>query len=126
PILFFLGSCNSSSEKEAVYGGESTAVMGQMSSNEGFVQIFDGETLEGWEGDSSYWRVENGNLVGEVTPSTQLKNNTFLIWQGGKPADFELKAEFHITAEGNSGINYRSERLTDIPYALHGYQADID
>ena len=30
----------------------------------GFVSIFDGKTLNGWEGDSAYWRVENGSIVG--------------------------------------------------------------
>ncbi len=92
----------------------------------GFKSIFDGKTLKGWEGDPNYWRVENGSLVGEITPDKPLKTNSFIIWQGGEPADFELKGEFKITENGNSGINYRSERLTDIPYALRGYQADID
>ena len=93
---------------------------------EGFVQIFDGKTLKGWEGDPAYWRVENGSLVGEITPDKLLKANTFIIWQGGQPADFELKLECKISETGNSGINYRSEKLTDVPYALKGYQADID
>jgi hypothetical protein len=93
---------------------------------DGFVQIFDGKTLNGWDGDPTYWRVENGNLVGEITPTTLLKTNSFIIWKGGEPADFELKGEFNITKTGNSGINYRSDRLTDIPFALRGYQADID
>lgn len=92
----------------------------------GFVSIFDGKTLNNWEGDPTYWRVENGNLVGEITPTTLLKTNSFIIWKGGEPADFELKGEFNITTNGNSGINYRSERLTDVPFALRGYQADID
>ena len=92
----------------------------------GFVQIFDGKTLKGWEGDPTYWRVENGNIVGEITPATLLKRNSFLIWRGGMPADFELTLEFKITKAGNSGINYRSEELKDIPYALKGYQLDID
>ncbi len=92
----------------------------------GFVKIFDGKTLNGWEGDPAYWRVENGNLVGEITPSTVLKRNSFIIWQGGTPGDFELTLDFRITKAGNSGINYRSEELKDIPYALKGYQADID
>ena len=82
--------------------------------------------MKGWVGDSTYWRVENGNLVGEITPSTVLKRNSFIIWQGGKPADFELTVECKITKDGNSGINYRSEQLTDITHALRGYQADID
>ena len=92
----------------------------------GFVKIFDGKTLDGWKGDSAYWRVENGNIVGEITPATVLKTNSFLIWQGGQPADFELILEYKITSGGNSGINYRSEQLTDVPHALRGYQADID
>ena len=93
---------------------------------DGFVRIFDGKTLTGWEGDPTYWRVEGGNLVGEITPATLLKTNSFIVWQGGQPGDFEFKGEFTITAEGNSGINYRSDRLTDVPFALRGYQADID
>ncbi len=92
----------------------------------GFVQIFDGKTLNGWQGDSAYWRVENGHIVGEITPETLLKRNSFLIWRGGMPADFELTLEFKITQAGNSGINYRSEELKDIPFALKGYQLDID
>ncbi len=92
----------------------------------GFVSIFNGKTLNNWEGDPTYWRVENGNLVGEITPQTLLKTNSFIMWQGGEPENFELKGEFNITEKGNSGINYRSEKLTDIPFALKGYQADID
>jgi len=91
-----------------------------------FVNIFDGRTLNGWEGDSKYWRVENGNLVGEITPQTLLKTNSFIVWKEEEPANFELKGEFNITEKGNSGINYRSEKLSDVPHALKGYQADID
>ncbi len=93
---------------------------------DGFVQIFDGKTLKGWDGDPTYWRVENGNLVGEITPATLLKTNSFIIWKGGEPGDFEFTGEFNITSAGNSGINYRSEQLTDVPFALKGYQEDID
>ncbi len=92
----------------------------------GFESIFDGKTLTGWEGDPTYWRVENGCLVGEVTPETLLKRNSFIIWRGGTTKDFELKVEYRISAKGNSGINYRSEAVADTPFALRGYQADID
>jgi len=92
----------------------------------GFVSIFDGKSLNGWEGDSTYWRVENGSIVGEITPATLLKRNSFLIWRGGTPADFELTLEFKISQAGNSGINYRSEELKDLPFAVKGYQLDID
>ena len=97
----------------------------------GFVAIFDGKSLDGWEGDPAYWRVENGALVGEITPATVVKSNTFVIWRGGRPKDFELKLEYRITAAGNSGINYRSASVPDpvTPanrFALRGYQFDID
>ena len=90
------------------------------SKEKGFTKIFDGKTLKGWDGDPAYWRVENGCLVGEVTPTTLLKTNTFIIWRGGVTKDFELKGSFHITLNGNSGINYRSEQLKEIPFALKG------
>ena len=111
-ILLMSGSCTSQEKNK--------------SNNNGFVKIFDGKTLKGWEGDPTYWRVENGNLVGEITPATLLQTNSFIIWQGAKPTDFELTLEFKISKAGNSGINYRSEQLTDVPHALKGYQADID
>ena len=92
----------------------------------GFKQIFDGKSLQDWDGDSTYWSVEDGCIVGRVTPETLLKRNTFLIWRGGLTSNFELKVEYRISKEGNSGINYRSEELKDIPHGLKGYQADID
>lgn len=95
-------------------------------SNRGYVQIFDGKTLNGWSGDSLYWRVEDGCLVGEVTPATILKRNTFIVWQQGLTTDFSLKVDYRITPGGNSGINYRSVAVVDVPFALKGYQADID
>ena len=93
---------------------------------DGFVKIFDGKSMTGWDADTTFWKVKDNCFVGEVTPQTPIKTNTFLIWRGGLPADFELKAKYRISADGNSGINYRSEELPNIKYALKGYQADID
>ncbi len=93
---------------------------------EGFVSLFDGKSLEGWDGDPVYWSVKNGVIVGEVTPDTLLKRNSFLIWQGGKVSDFELVVEYRVSEKGNSGINYRSLITPDLKWALTGYQADID
>jgi hypothetical protein len=97
----------------------------------GFQPIFDGKTLAGWEGNPLYWRAENGSLVGEITAATVIKSNTFIIWRGGEPKDFELKLEYRITAEGNSGINYRSVVVPDPvtpanKFAMRGYQCDLD
>ncbi|WP_313189524.1 DUF1080 domain-containing protein [Sphingobacterium sp.] len=92
----------------------------------GFVSLFNGRNLDGWEGDPTYWRVENGTIIGEVTPETLLERNSFLIWRKGMVSDFELKVVFKVSSEGNSGINYRSEEVEGLDYALKGYQADID
>src|SRR5262245_19763248 len=97
----------------------------------GFRQIFDGGTLTGWEGNPTYWRAENGSLVGEITPQTVIKSNTFIVWRGGRPRDFELKLEYRITPAGNSGINYRSAIVPDPvtpsnAFAMRGYQFDLD
>lgn len=94
--------------------------------NNGWIYIFDGETLDGWDGDPAYWRVEDGKIIGEVTEETLLDRNSFLIWRGGLTRDFELKVEYRISGEGNSGINYRSQEVEDITHALRGYQADLD
>lgn len=93
--------------------------------------MVNGRNLDGWEGDLRYWRWDNDSIVGEITPETTIKSNTFLIWRGGEPKDFELKVDYRITATGNSGINYRSVPAVDkvTPgnrFALRGYQADID
>src|SRR5215204_5701312 len=100
-LLAFLiaGACKKPAEETQ------HAAVDSMNGDDSFVQIFDGETLNGWEGDTTYWRVEGGNLMGEVTPTTLLKSNTFIVWKGGTPADFELKVEFRIAEAGNSGIN---------------------
>jgi Domain of Unknown Function (DUF1080) len=93
--------------------------------DEAFHPIFDG-TLKNWDGDPQYWRIENHILIGEVTANNLLKQNSFLIWRGGTPKDFELKAEFRISEHGNSGINYRSAEISGTKWLLRGYQADID
>ena len=91
-----------------------------------FINIFDGKTFNGWKADTSVWHIENECFVGEVTPSKQIQTNSFLIYTRSQAGDFELKAKFKISKGGNSGVNYRSEELATIPYALKGYQADID
>lgn len=93
---------------------------------EGFVPIFDGKTLNGWDGDLTFWRAENGSIVGETTPEKVVKLNNFLIWRGGTVKDFELKVEFRLSGT-NSGIQYRSVEMPAIgKWVLKGYQADLD
>jgi hypothetical protein len=90
--------------------------------------------FQDWDGDPTFWRVENGMIVGESTPEKVVGPNTVLIWRGGAPGDFELKAEIKLTA-GNSGIQYRSRLLPSgqgpggapgHQWRLAGYQMDLD
>jgi hypothetical protein len=99
----------------------------------GFVSIFDG-TMKNWDGDPAYWKADGNTLVGTTSAENPLKENTFVIWRGGEPGDFELKLEYRMSAT-NSGIQFRS---THVPpggegrgavtgkWVLKGYQADID
>ena len=91
----------------------------------GFQSIFDGTDLKGWDGDPKFWRVEDGAIVGQTTTDKQPAQNTFCIWRGGTPGDFDLKLQFRLTGF-NSGIQYRSIELPDIKWAMKGYQADMD
>src|SRR6185503_14752130 len=94
---------------------------------EGPVSIFDGKSLEGWDGNPKFWKVEGGTIVGQTTPDNKLPGNTFLIWRQGEVDDFELSLEYRITG-GNSGIQVRSfENEKDWgKWVIGGYQADME
>lgn len=100
-----------------------------------WVSLFDGTTLNGWDGRSDVWKVDAGTITGEVAhgPSS-VSDTTYIFWKGGDVADFELKAE--IKTDGrfvNSGILYRAFVLAppgrggaNAPYKLGGPQLDFD
>jgi Domain of Unknown Function (DUF1080) len=88
---------------------------------EGFVPLFDGKTLDGWEGDQRLWKVEEGAIVGD---SVGIEHNAFLATKR-RFDDFELRLEFRLRrGEGNSGVQFRSKRVPD-SHEVSGYQADI-
>lgn len=90
-------------------------------SEDGFVPIFNGKDLEGWEGDLKLWKVEDGKIVGD---SPGIKQNDFLATKKTY-GDFELRLEFKLKdGKGNTGVQFRSKRdLTSSE--VEGYQADI-
>ncbi len=94
------------------------------SAGEGDVLPFDGATLNGWDGDKSYWTVEDGCIVGRSTPEHPLAPSTYLVWTGDMPQDFDLHCKVKLTG-GNSGIHYRSRRV-DGQADMAGFQADFD
>ena len=88
--------------------------------------LFDGKSFAGWEGDvKNTWRIENGTIVGGSTEKT-VPHNDFLCTTRTY-ANFILKLKIKLTGnEGfiNSGIQFRSKRLTNPAYEMTGYQAD--
>ncbi|MBC7854212.1 MAG: DUF1080 domain-containing protein [Pirellulaceae bacterium] len=89
---------------------------------DGFHPLFNGKTLEGWEGNEKFWSVKDGTITGQTTADNKTDGNTFLIWKD-EVGDFELRLKFKIVG-GNSGIQYRSFDKGN--HVVHGYQADID
>jgi hypothetical protein len=102
--------------------------------HKGWKQIFDGKTLQGWDGPSEVFHVEDGALVAESSPEHP-SGTTNIIWRGGEPANFQLKLEMKLEGEGaNGGVQYRSanvppgpgQKITYPKWNMKGYQADFD
>jgi len=90
---------------------------------EEFLEIFDGKSLKGWEGNEKFWSVKDGAITGQTTADNPTSGNTFLIWRDGELGNFELTLKFRIVG-GNSGIQYRSKDVGN--FVVGGYQADFD
>jgi hypothetical protein len=92
-------------------------------------KIFNGKDLTGWDGDPRLWSVNNGAIHGETTAANPARGNTFLIWTGGVTKDFQLRLSFRCTAANNSGIQYRSQHVTEgrvrNRWVVRGYQHEI-
>lgn len=91
------------------------------------ISLFDGKTFRGWEGDTLHtWRIENGMILGGSLDKT-VPHNDFLCTQKTY-SNFILKLKIKLTGnEGfvNSGIQFRSKRLSNPAYEMIGYQADF-
>lgn len=99
---------------------------------EGFVLLFNGRTLDGWECRPEFWSVKDGAICGKTTADCIPQKNTFCIYKGGEFGDFELRAKFKLTPGdekgfANSGIQYRSKVWEAENYCVvGGYQADME
>ncbi len=97
----------------------------------GSQRLFNGKDLTGWDGNMEFWSVRDGAITGQTTAEKTIKANTFLVWKGGEPANFELRLSFRLTAQNpdnraNSGVQYRSKVLDAATFVVGGYQADLD
>ncbi|MBZ5622713.1 MAG: DUF1080 domain-containing protein [Acidobacteriia bacterium] len=87
------------------------------SDNDGWISLFDGQTLNGWDGDTRFWSVKDGSIY--VEPTCEKPTGTiYLVWQGGEPSDFMLKFESKGTGNVNGGVQFRSYLTADHNVAL--------
>lgn len=88
-----------------------------------FRKLFDGETLNGWRGDPTLWSVEGGAVTGISLAGTP--KNTFLIYEENF-RNFELHFKYRfLTQKGNSGLQYRSQVVSEEDFSVTGYQANV-
>jgi hypothetical protein len=88
-----------------------------------FVSVFDGKTLEGWEGDQHTFRVEDGAIVGGSLKAPVPRNEFVCLKHEYR--DFELRLQFKLVGEGtNAGVQIRSRRIPN-HHEMIGYQADL-
>jgi hypothetical protein len=93
--------------------------------DEGWKDLFDGKTLEGWtqKGGKAKYEVVDGVIVGSSVPNT---SNSFLCTEKHF-GNFELELEFKVDPTLNSGVQIRSNSLPDYKSGcVHGYQVEID
>lgn len=97
----------------------------ETSSNEEWVELFNGKDLSGWVqrgGDAKYY-VENNQIIGTTVPNTP---NSFLCTEKNY-SDFILELEVKVDTALNSGIQIRSQSNSDYKNGrVHGYQVEID
>ena len=89
----------------------------------GFVSLFDGKTLNGWEGNEAMFRVEEGCIVGG-TLKERIPHNEFLCTTK-EYENFELRLKVKAIGKGvNAGIQFRTKRIPN-HHEVSGYQADV-
>jgi HEAT repeat protein len=89
------------------------------------VSLFDGLSLQGWEGDTNVWRVRDHVIVGGSMAGNP--RNEFLATTRGY-TNFLLRLEYKLVGTDgfiNSGVQFHSVRVIQPPNEMCGYQADI-
>src|SRR5262249_1889499 len=92
--------------------GRGTAAPFDYANNDGFLSLFDGQTLNNWEGNAQMWSVKDGALY--IHPSCEHPTGTtYIYWTGGEATDFVLKYELKGTEQVNGGMQFRSYLTAD-------------
>lgn len=90
------------------------------------ISLFNGQNLDGWEGNKAIWKVRKGYIVGGNRINEQPQNeflSTITVYH-----DFDLQLKFKVKGYSgfiNAGVQFHSERLINPAHEMKGYQADI-
>ena len=88
-----------------------------------FKSLFDGKTLDQWEGNPKMFRVEEGAIVAG-TLKEKIPHNDFLCSKK-EFSNFELRLKVKVVGDGaNAGIQFRSKRVPN-HHEVSGFQADV-
>ena len=115
-MIAMVTSCSTSKSNSANrYKSSSFTEPDPMDFNEhtGYVSLFNGESLKGWDGNPKFWRAEGGAIVGESTVENP-SGNSYIVYRDVEAKDFTLKFEIKVEGTGGSGIQYRSK--TGVPW----------
>ena len=85
--------------------------------------LFDGRTLDGWEGNLDHFRLVDGAIVAGSL-KMRIPRNEFLCTKAAY-GDFDLRLKFKVLGQGaNAGVQFRSQRIPN-HHEVRGYQADL-
>ena len=99
-------------------------LVGARPDGEGWVNLFDGRRFSRWDGNKKLWSVKDKAITGSHDGT--LKQNAFLTWKDHTLRNFELRAKVKVSANANSGIQYRSQSRPEIGLdVVGGYQCDV-
>jgi RNA polymerase sigma factor (sigma-70 family) len=99
-----------------------TAFTESPADNEGFISLFNGRTLDGWNYNPQVWSVKDGVIVARA-PLDSMTTPHYLVWAGGDVDDFELRLKVRTAENANSGVAVRA-RWPQQRWCP-GYQAEI-
>jgi hypothetical protein len=129
PLLLFTARCTSSADESGADDGaaatatvpDSVNTLPDAERQAGWRLLFDGKSLDGWRGfrrDSvpRGWTVEAGAMHFTGAASSQDGAPPLTLVTADRYADFDLRLEWKISPEGNSGVMYRVSEDEPLPY----------
>src|SRR6058998_768610 len=124
----FVAALNFAVAQDPAAKGGGIATLPQ-ADGDGWISLFNGKDLTGWEGLEGYWAVVDGAIQCSETKENSKQTDLILLCSKDNPekfANFEIRYSFKwATPGGNSGLQIRGKIVN--PKMLHvgGYQADI-